>query len=224
MKKCKRLVAAALLLLVQFAMIAPAAPAVSAAKDEDAQAEKLMTALLSGTGKEGVEKLVNEGLNVNSRMSGLSVYQAAVLRGDTEAAAFLAERGAITNAPMPARDALVGALFSRVITNSGAGAAVLVAQNGKVLFQKGYGLADISAGTPITPQTKFRIGSITKQFTASAILKLQEQGKLSVGDKLAKFFPDFPRGREVTLRHLLTHTSGIRSYTDMPGFIERPTS
>jgi CubicO group peptidase (beta-lactamase class C family) len=224
MKKCKRLVAAALLLLVQFAMIAPAAPAVSAAKDEDAQAEKLMTALLSGTGKEGVEKLVNEGLNVNSRMSGLSVYQAAVLRGDTEAAAFLAERGAITNAPMPARDALVGALFSRVITNSGAGAAVLVAQNGKVLLQKGYGLADISAGTPITPQTKFRIGSITKQFTASAILKLQEQGKLSVGDKLAKFFPDFPRGREVTLRHLLTHTSGIRSYTDMPGFIEKVTA
>ena len=224
MKKCKRLVAAALLLLVQFAMIAPAAPAVSAAKDEDAQAEKLMTALLSGTGKEGVEKLVNEGLNVNSRMSGLSVYQAAVLRGDTEAAAFLAERGAITNAPMPARDALVGALFSRVITNNGAGAAVLVAQNGKVLFQKGYGLADISAGTPITPQTKFRIGSITKQFTASAILKLQEQGKLSVGDKLAKFFPDFPRGREVTLRHLLTHTSGIRSYTDMPGFIEKVTA
>jgi CubicO group peptidase (beta-lactamase class C family) len=65
---------------------------------------------------------------------------------------------------------------------------------------------------PITPQTTFRIASVTKQFTAAAILKLQEEGKLSVEDKLSKYIPDFPRGDEVTLRHLLTHTSGIREY------------
>ncbi len=68
--------------------------------------------------------------------------------------------------------------------------------------------------------TKFRIGSITKQFTAAAILRLQEQGKLSVRDPLSKFIPDYPRGSEVTLHHLLTHTSGIHSYTGKPNFLE----
>jgi CubicO group peptidase (beta-lactamase class C family) len=93
-----------------------------------------------------------------------------------------------------------------------------------VLFKKGYGLADVARGAAFTPDTKSRIGSITKQFTASAILKLQEQGKLSVQDKLSKYFPDFPRGDEVTLHHLLTHTSGIRSYTDKPGFMDKVAS
>lgn len=73
---------------------------------------------------------------------------------------------------------------------------------------------------PVTPDTKFRIGSITKQFVASAILKLQEEGKISADDKLSKFVPGFPRGDEVTVRHLLTHTSGIHSYTDRPDFIK----
>jgi CubicO group peptidase (beta-lactamase class C family) len=101
---------------------------------------------------------------------------------------------------------------------------VLVAQNGIVLFEKGYGLADVAHASSFAPDTKSRIGSITKQFTASAILKLQEQGKLSVQDKLSKYFPDFPSGDEVTLHHLLTHTSGIRSYTDKPGFLDKVTS
>ena len=72
---------------------------------------------------------------------------------------------------------------------------------------------------PVTIDTKFRIGSITKQFTAAAILRLQEQGKLSVRDPLSKFIPDYPRGTEVTLHHLLTHTSGIHSYTSKPNFL-----
>src|SRR5208283_4739801 len=62
--------------------------------------------------------------------------------------------------------------------------------------------------------------SITKQFTAAAILKLQEEGKLSVNDKLTKYFPEFPRGDEVTLEHLLTHTSGIHSFASKPQFLE----
>jgi len=224
MKKYTALATVVIILFGQFATRGAEASALSATTDEDAQANKLITALLSGAGKEGIEELLNEGLNINSRIKpGLSIYQAALLRGDRELAGFLAERGAITNAPMPARDALLDALFSRVITNNGPGAAVLMAQNGKVLFEKGYGLANVSSGTKITTKTKFRIGSITKQFTASAILKLQEQGKLNVEDKLSKFFPDFPRGDEVRLRHLLTHTSGIRSYTDMRGFIEKVT-
>jgi CubicO group peptidase (beta-lactamase class C family) len=92
-----------------------------------------------------------------------------------------------------------------------------------VLFRRAYGRACVEHEVPATPETKYRIGSITKQFTAAAILKLQEQGKLSVQDKLSKFIPDFPRGDEVTVHHLLTHTSGIHSYTNSPGFLSVAT-
>jgi CubicO group peptidase (beta-lactamase class C family) len=121
----------------------------------------------------------------------------------------------------------VDALLSGLIQTNDPGMAVLVAQNGKILFEKGYGLADLEHHVPITPQTTFRIASITKQFTAAAILKLQEQGKLSVNDKLSKYIPDFPRGNEVTLRQLLTHTSGIHDYSPEPdhlGDVAKPTT
>jgi CubicO group peptidase (beta-lactamase class C family) len=108
------------------------------------------------------------------------------------------------------------ALLSGLIQTNDPSLAVLVAQNGKILFEKGYGLADLEHHVPVIPQTTFRIGSITKQFTAAAILKLQEEGKLSLDDKLSKYIPDFPRGDEVTLRQLLTHTSGIHDYSDDP--------
>jgi CubicO group peptidase (beta-lactamase class C family) len=101
------------------------------------------------------------------------------------------------------------------------GLAVLVARDGEILLQAGYGLADLEKKSPITPETKFRIGSVSKQFTAAAVLKLAEQGKLSLDDSLAKYFPDFPAGDKVTLRQLLTHTSGLHSYTDKPEFIGR---
>ena len=99
------------------------------------------------------------------------------------------------------------------------GAAVLVMKDGAVLLRKGYGLADLEQGIPIEPDMVFRIGSVTKQFTAAAILLLQEEGKLSVKDDIRKHLPDFPTsGRKITIAHLLTHTSGIRSYTDMAAF------
>merc|ERR1711969_547440 len=98
------------------------------------------------------------------------------------------------------------------------GAAVLIAQDREILYQTGFGYANLENQIPITPQTKFRIGSITKQFTASAILKLQEENLLKVTDRLSKFLPDYPRGDEVTIHHLLTHTSGIHNYTNYPEF------
>jgi CubicO group peptidase (beta-lactamase class C family) len=91
------------------------------------------------------------------------------------------------------------------------------------LYRKGFGYADIKNKIPATPDTKFRIGSVTKQFTAAAILKLQENGLLSVTDKLSKFIPDFPRGDEVTIHQLLTHTSGIHSYTEKDDFLGNVT-
>lgn len=104
------------------------------------------------------------------------------------------------------------------------GVAILVARDGQIVFQDGFGYADVANKTPVTVETKFRIGSITKQFTAAAVLRLAEQGRLALTDPLATYFPDFPGGDKITLRHLLTHTSGIHSYTEKPGFMSRVTS
>jgi CubicO group peptidase (beta-lactamase class C family) len=101
------------------------------------------------------------------------------------------------------------------------GMAVLVARDGKVVFQGGFGFADIGKKTPVTAETKFRIGSVSKQFTAAAILRLAEDGKLSLDDKLEKYFPGFPGGGGIAVHQLLTHTSGLHSYTSKPEFMAR---
>lgn len=100
------------------------------------------------------------------------------------------------------------------------GAAVIVARDGDVIFRKGYGMANLELGVPIEPHMVFRLGSITKQFTAVCILMLMEQGKLNLQDDMTRFLPDYPTGgRTITIEHLLTHTSGIKSYTDMPEWL-----
>lgn len=96
------------------------------------------------------------------------------------------------------------------------GAAVLVVQNDKVLLRKGYGIAEMNRKVPVTPDMVFRIGSITKQFTSTAILKLVEDGKLSLQDDLSKYLPDFKTQHPITIEQLLNHTSGIKSYTSVP--------
>ena len=100
--------------------------------------------------------------------------------------------------------------------------AVLVAQDGKVIYEAGYGYANMDWKIPNTPDTRFRVGSVTKQFTATIILKLVEQGKVSLDGKITDYIPHYPkqRGGQVTVHHLLTHTSGIPSYTGLPGFME----
>jgi CubicO group peptidase (beta-lactamase class C family) len=119
--------------------------------------------------------------------------------------------------------ARIDPLFSVVVQNNWPGGEVLVARDGRIIFEKGYGYAQVESRTPFTDDTRFRIGSITKQFTSAAIFKLAEDGKLSIDDYLSKFIPDWPRGDEVTLRHLLTHTSGIHDFTAKPGFYEHMT-
>jgi CubicO group peptidase (beta-lactamase class C family) len=97
--------------------------------------------------------------------------------------------------------------------------AILLARDGKVLLSKGYGMANFEDETPNTPQTKFRLGSITKQITAMATLILQERGKLSVQDSVCKYVENCPPGwQPVTIHHLLTHTSGIPNVTSFPDF------
>jgi CubicO group peptidase (beta-lactamase class C family) len=113
--------------------------------------------------------------------------------------------------------------LSEVTPGDSSGVAVLVARDGQIVFQGGFGLADIAKKTPITPETKFRIGSVSKQFTAAAVLRLAEQGRLTLDDSLAKHFPNFAQHGGVSVRHLLTHTSGLRSYTEKPEFMSRVT-
>ncbi len=99
------------------------------------------------------------------------------------------------------------------------GCAALVAMNGQVIYRKAFGMADLELNVPMQPEMVFRIGSITKQFTAIAILQLMEQGKLSLQDEITRFIPDYPmQGHSITVEHLLTHTSGIKSYTNVPEF------
>jgi CubicO group peptidase (beta-lactamase class C family) len=93
---------------------------------------------------------------------------------------------------------------------------VLIADSGEVILNEGYGSADISAGIENRPQTQLRIGSITKQFTAAAVLRLQELGKLQVSDPISVYLPDFPGGESITIHQLLTHTAGVPNYTRRP--------
>jgi len=119
--------------------------------------------------------------------------------------------------PLAAR---LDALFKPQYKADDPGATVIVVKNGKTVFRKAYGAADVAAKTPLTPGTVLRLGSITKQFTAVAILMLAEEGKLALNDPITRFFPDYPtQGKVITVEHLLTHTSGIVSYTGKSGYV-----
>ena len=124
-------------------------------------------------------------------------------------------------APVPAQEP-AGAMDAYVqahVKASFFSGAVLVARDGKVIFEKGYGPANAEWNIPNTPQTKFRLGSVTKQFTAAAILLLQEQGRLFVQDAVCAFVANCPDAwKPITLHHLLTHTSGIPNFTDFPDY------
>ena len=91
-------------------------------------------------------------------------------------------------------------------------ASVAVVKDGQLVFTKAYGNAKLETKTPATPAMRYSIGSISKQFTAAAMLLLQEQGKLSLDDKVGKYVPDLTRANEVTIRQLLSHTSGYQDY------------
>jgi CubicO group peptidase (beta-lactamase class C family) len=96
------------------------------------------------------------------------------------------------------------------------GAAVLVLKHGDVLFERGYGVADLSSRKKITANTNFRLASVSKQFTAIAVMLLVHDGKLHYDDRLTDIFPDFAEyGKAITVRHLLQHTSGLKDYEDL---------
>lgn len=101
---------------------------------------------------------------------------------------------------------------------------VLVAKQGEIILHKGYGFKNAETQTPNSSNTIYQVASLAKQFTAAVILKLQEQGKLSVHDKLSKYYPGYPNGDKITIHHLLSHTSGVYNYTDNKEFMSADQS
>jgi len=116
----------------------------------------------------------------------------------------------------------IDALFSGVTAPDAPGLAALVRENGKTVFEQGYGLRDLRTKTKIDAHTNFRLASFTKQFTAMAIMLLAHDGKLGYDETLTEIFPDFPvYGKSITIRNLLNHTSGLPDYEDLMERAER---
>lgn len=109
------------------------------------------------------------------------------------------------------------AIFEAAYGGDHPGAVVLIARDGEAIYRKGFGLANLEMGVPMKPENVMMLASMTKQFTAVAILMLMEEGKLSLQDPLSKYIPDYPNGENITIHHLLTHTSGIKDVFKVSG-------
>jgi len=119
--------------------------------------------------------------------------------------------------PKPDVHVVVSVLAKRALERPVAGLSIAIARNGVVTESRGFGFADVETKTPVTPTTVFHIASISKNILAGAVLKLVEEGRLSLDADITTYVPDAPtHGRRVTLRHLLSHTSGLFSYTAVP--------
>ncbi len=115
-------------------------------------------------------------------------------------------------------EAKVDAYVRPYLEIKGFSGAILIASKGRVLLRKGYGMANYELDAPNTPETKFHLASISKSFTAAAILILEERGLLSVSDPLSKYIPDYPEGDKITIHHLLIHTSGVPNVNNFPDY------
>jgi CubicO group peptidase (beta-lactamase class C family) len=130
----------------------------------------------------------------------------------------------VSTQPTPPSDAAIGSRVDEYMQAemrvNGFSGTILLARKGTPVIAKGYGLANAEWDIPNTPQTKFRLGSITKQFTAMAVMQVQQQGKLKVQDGICQYLSPCPdTWKPVTIHHLLTHTSGIPSYTNFPTYM-----
>ncbi len=115
----------------------------------------------------------------------------------------------------------VGEYMDALVRTGKFNGSILIARDGKVLISRGYGMANFELDVPNTPQTKFRIGSMTKPFTAMAIMLLQERGKLSVQASVCKYLPDCPAAwQPITIHHLLSHTSGIAKHDKAADYLK----
>ena len=164
---------------------------------------------------ENVKQLIKSGADINSLSNlGLTPLQTARIYGQNKLVNLFLEQGVDSTIKMPPKEKIVDAYFNQIIKEYYPGAAVLISKEGRILYQKAYGYANLENDVPFKTDAKFRIGSVTKQFTSAAILKLQEQGLLNVNDPVSKYIPELPRGSEVSIHQLLTHTSGLQESWD----------
>jgi CubicO group peptidase (beta-lactamase class C family) len=125
---------------------------------------------------------------------------------------------ALSTAPMlhaqkPSPERAIDSLMARYAEPNGPGASLLVVRDGTTMLARGYGLADVERPIPVTPETDFRLASLSKQFTATAIMLLVADGKLRYDDSISTIIAGLPAfARGVTVRHLLNHTSGLPDY------------
>lgn len=139
------------------------------------------------------------------------------------AAALVAPASMAATAPAPAEFARhAEALLADSCRTDAPGVAVLVLRGDEVLYRGARGVADVEADIPLTPDDRFRIGSVTKQIAAAGLLTLVDAGKVALDDPLSKHLADYPGGAGITVEHLLNHTSGIKSYTEIPGTLQGP--
>ena len=130
---------------------------------------------------------------------------------------------AAADVPVPAHVAqLAEQLLARTYDANGPGAAVLVMRGDEVLYRGAIGMDDAAKQDALSADDRFRLGSVTKQFAAAAVLKLIEDGKVGLEDPLSKYVEDYPNGDRITVHQLLDHTSGVKSYTSIPGVMEGP--
>jgi len=117
--------------------------------------------------------------------------------------------------------AQIDEVLQEIFVSDEPGATTIVIKDGDTLYRGAIGMANVELGIPLKPEMVFRIGSLTKQFTAAATLLLAEQGKLKLSDTIDKYLPNYPRQQAsiITIEHLLTHTSGVFSYTSIPGYM-----
>src|SRR5437879_2618718 len=136
---------------------------------------------------------------------------------------FMAASGPAASAAEDKKAAAVDEVFADLTKPGSPGCALGVYRDGKIIYSKGYGLANLEENVPITPESVFDIGSTSKQFTAASILLLEERGKLSVNDDIRKYIPELPDyGQKITILHLLNHTSGLRDYLTLMDLAGRP--
>jgi CubicO group peptidase (beta-lactamase class C family) len=132
-----------------------------------------------------------------------------------------------SQAPGAIERTLDGTISSALAKAGAPSVSVAVVKDGKLFYAKAFGIADLAANRPADVNTRYAVGSISKQFTAAALLLLAEQGKLSLDDRVAKYFPELTRADEVTIRQLLSHTSGYEDYAPQDYIIPdwtRPTT
>ncbi len=149
------------------------------------------------------------------RESSLRVGVLALLALAAAAACSAQTTAAASEVIRSSAEALVNATFHA----DGPGGTVIVVKDGATVYRAARGMASLELGVPLQPDSVMRLASVSKQFTSAAVMLLADQGKLALDDDITKFLPDYPtHGKRITIEHLLTHTSGIKSYTGLPAW------